>query len=55
MRRILLRLKDEKAVWLADTEAILKAASPSYSRKAARSRGPRRDFARAAWPVDRVE
>jgi hypothetical protein len=29
--------------------------SPSYSRKAARSRGPRRDFARAAWPVDRVE
>ena len=26
MRRVLLRLKDEKAIWLADTDAILKAA-----------------------------
>jgi hypothetical protein len=29
--------------------------SPSYSPKIARSRGPGRDFARAAWPVDRVK
>ena len=30
-------------------------SSPSYSPKIARSRGPWRDFARAAWHVDRVE
>jgi hypothetical protein len=29
--------------------------NPSYSPKIARSRGPGRDFARAAWPVDRVK
>jgi hypothetical protein len=32
-----------------------KKTSPSYSPKIARSRGPGRDFARAAWPVDRVK
>ena len=28
MRRVLLRLKKDDAVWLTDTEAILKAAAP---------------------------
>jgi hypothetical protein len=40
---------------IASMSFSISAASPSYSPKTARSHGPRRDFARAAWHGDRVE